>query len=784
MSQLRNLVLPILLAVMPMQTFAQDIPAPVNMAPIIAYLLSDSSTPPPAGDTIPPNFTSSNTADVNENETTIINITTDDSSATLTLGGTDADKFNLDGSILSFKVAPNYEVDAKTYSVTITAKDSSNNSNTQTITISVLDINEHSPIFNNLDSSFTIAENSPFSIDLNATDADGTSSINYSLNGTDKDFFNLVGNTVSFNTNPDYEEQANYSLIAEASDGTNTTTKAFTVNLNNVAETAPTLAGVGTIMFDEDTAIGTVISSGDLLSDSGDTEITSFTLAGDDHEHFAVSLDGTLSVNHDLDYDLRSLYELTAIAANTIGNSNQVSININLTEASGVATLGTFNEHISEHITQSTSIGSINVIDDGGSEITYYELFGTDNDKFLINSNGAVSTAAGSSFNFEDKALYELSMYATNSSGNSQVVDFTVTITDANDNPAVSASITHEINEEEPFSFNIGASDEDGDSLTYTFSYGGDTLDGITLGSSTGIVSIDTPIKTYEERSSYTFGVYVSDGGGNNVETEITLQVININTPLYANHVTYNTNQTSDLSDDELYIYFNKAIDTDSLNSDKSVDFDITGTGAIGTSPTVEFNSDLSRITFKAFDSGDGAIKFVTGADTIAISEASSIEANDLLHSNPDNESAPIVEKIIPILKTGGTEDSDGANRSYILFPKRKTAPAGETMLRDVVTNLIWQDYSTTASMTDIGTYCSDITYGGYSDWRTPTLKELRTIVDYGKAENTPKISSQFNFTNTDHWFAIHGANTTTISFSTAHTTSGFDPKYMRCVRN
>jgi len=69
-----------------------------------------------------------------------------DAGTTLTysIGGTDASKFNINTSTgaLSFKAAPNFEVDAKTYSVTVTATDGGNLSATQTVSVSVSDVNE------------------------------------------------------------------------------------------------------------------------------------------------------------------------------------------------------------------------------------------------------------------------------------------------------------------------------------------------------------------------------------------------------------------------------------------------------------------------------------------------------------------------------------------------------------------------------------------------------------------------------------------------------------------
>ena len=59
----------------------------------------------------------------------------------------------------------------------------------------------------------------------------------------------------------------------------------------------------------------------------------------------------------------------------------------------------------------------------------------------------------------------------------------------------------------------------------------------------------------------------------------------------------------------------------------------------------------------------------------------------------------------------------------------------GNGIVRDNVTGLEWQ--SDTAPgvylWDDAKTYCDNLTLGGYSDWRLPTIKELSTIVDWSR---------------------------------------------------
>jgi len=79
-------------------------------------------------------------------------------------------------------------------------------------------------------------------------------------------------------------------------------------------------------------------------------------------------------------------------------------------------------------------------------------------------------------------------------------------------------------------------------------------------------------------------------------------------------------------------------------------------------------------------------------------------------------------------------------------------------IVTDNVTKLQWQDNEDTKTIEknweDAKSYCSSLSLGGYNDWRLPTRKELKSIVDYGKHD--PTIDSTFvNVTSCGYWTSI-----------------------------
>lgn len=90
-----------------------------------------------------------------------------------------------------------------------------------------------------------------------------------------------------------------------------------------------------------------------------------------------------------------------------------------------------------------------------------------------------------------------------------------------------------------------------------------------------------------------------------------------------------------------------------------------------------------------------------------------------------------------PVLKTGQTAvyqtGDDGTYQTGIA--RSYTRDNANGIVTDNTTGLIWQDNTVSPVMnwTSAGTYCEDLTLGGQTDWRLPSVSELRTLVDKGR---------------------------------------------------
>ena len=159
------------------------------------------------------------------------------------MGGTDSASFGITGTTGQITVGtgttPDFETKLR-YEVTVTATDSSNLSDTITVTINVTAGNDP-PIFATDTATRRVAENTPASTNLgdafSATDADNNN-LTYTLEGTDAASFDIVSTSGQLQTKAalDYEAKASYSVTVKAADASASGTINVTITVTDVNE--------------------------------------------------------------------------------------------------------------------------------------------------------------------------------------------------------------------------------------------------------------------------------------------------------------------------------------------------------------------------------------------------------------------------------------------------------------------------------------------------------------------------------------------------------------------
>ena len=158
---------------------------------------------------------------------------------TYTLGGTDAASFDIVDTSGQLRTKAPLDHETKdSYTVTVTATDPGNASDTIDVTITVTDVNEAPEVTGQ--ASINYAENGTEPVHTYVASDPESNPITWSLTGADSSAFSIGGGALTFVTPPDYEAAADanndndYLVTVEASDGTNTESLDVTVTITDV----------------------------------------------------------------------------------------------------------------------------------------------------------------------------------------------------------------------------------------------------------------------------------------------------------------------------------------------------------------------------------------------------------------------------------------------------------------------------------------------------------------------------------------------------------------------
>ncbi|MGM0589960.1 MAG: cadherin domain-containing protein [Bacteroidota bacterium] len=516
-----------------------------------------------------PVFTSANTADVDENQTAVLSVTTTDADSNPSVtysvtGGADQGQFGIDGSTgeLSFASAPDYENPADSdsdneYEVTITADDGTFTTD-QTITVTVQDLNDNTPVISSA-SSVTIDEELAVDsevIDVEASDADPSDNLTYSITdnpNADEDSdaaFSIDASTGVVSVNDagdlDREDAASVSLTVQVSDGTNTTDQTITVNLDDVNEFTPVVTASQSFDVAEDASNGDAV--GVVAGSDADATATlqSWAItAGNDDGLFAIDASsGQVSIadNSTLDYETATSYSITLTVSDGTNTSAAETVTVNITDVNDNAPVFT-SANSADVDENQTAVLSVTTTDaDSNPSVTYSVTGGADQGQFSIDgSTGELSFASAPDYenpaDSDSDNEYEVTITADDGTFTTDQA-ITVTVQDLNDNvPVISSASSVTIDEELANGsevIDVEASDADpSDNLTYSITSNpnvdSDGDDAFSIDASTGVVSVnDAGDLDRELNESLSVEVAVSDGT-NTVSQTITVDLNDVN---------------------------------------------------------------------------------------------------------------------------------------------------------------------------------------------------------------------------------------------------------------
>ncbi|XP_076089767.1 protocadherin Fat 4-like [Mytilus galloprovincialis] len=498
-------------------------------------------------------------------------------SVILTVAGTDADDILTDGNgNISFSIIDgdptndfqmnvtsgelettkqlDYEI-TTSYSLVVRAVDRAGDSQslsaTAFITVSVTNVNEFDPVFND-----TFISSIDEDIDIGApvltvftTDGDSgiAGDVYYSCMHT-KFYVDSETGTLYLKDNIDYETTTSYEVNITATDkgspARNETTSAM-ITVNDVNDNNPECyPSLYTTILGEDAAIGTTFVTLTCTdADSSDNGNLSYTITSVNtvagSGSFTIDSNASISTTSGLDFENTEnhILVINVTDGGTIQRSTTVTVNLAVTDVNEhdpVFSSTTYQFSISEATSIGTVVQNISATDSDSADLVYY-YFNSTNSAFDIDYvTGEVKVK--SALDKEINPSYSIVVIALDSgtvnSSRSTSATIEITILDENEKPPMFLTSLYIVSLSENSSIGssvvtLNATDSDNDNVTYTI-ISGNMFTIFTLNSTTGLLELNSSLD-YENSTSHSLIVQAEDTRGLSSTGTVKLVVVAYN---------------------------------------------------------------------------------------------------------------------------------------------------------------------------------------------------------------------------------------------------------------
>ena len=364
--------------------------------------------------------------------------------------------------------------------------------------------------------------------------------LTFSIYGAGCSSFSVHSNTgvVSLAQALDYEQDSQIILTVQVSDGRGgLATTTLTVNVNDLND-VPVFQGTpfNTIACENLPHSTSVLQITATDQDSNDT--LTYALSGTNSSHFQISSStGLILTAQELDYEVLSFYSLTVSVSDGSTTVSQ-PLTITITDANDSPSFldAPYSVQVNEN--------DISVLDfsvnasDPDNDTLHFTLSGSRSSHFTIHSLTGLVTLT-QSLNFEDAAIYVLTVTISDGEGGVNVTTLTVEVIDQNDSPSFSntpfsAAIDENIDIGTQVVLASALDEDENSTLTYALAGANSSDFAVSI---TGIISTAGEIN-FESCSSYSLTISVSDGT-TTVTTPLTVTVNDMNDPPMFSNASY-----------------------------------------------------------------------------------------------------------------------------------------------------------------------------------------------------------------------------------------------------
>ena len=342
--------------------------------------------------------------------------------------------FELVGNQLFLKEGANIDYEeSQTHSVALKVTDTAGNSFVKVFYIEVEDINETPTL--EVVSSVTVEEDGSKVISFNAVDVDAGDTVHTiasAANGT----VTVDGNSGEITYTPDTNFNGSDTITVTTTDDDGTqVVKTVSVTVNDIND-APTLEVVSTATVDEDGSKTISFSAGDL---DGTVSTTASAANG------TVTVDGNSGeITYTPNADFNGADTITVTTTDDDGAQVVKTVSVTVNSVNDPVSIVTDSDAeantVAENSANGTTVGiTASAVDLDGETITYSVVDGSGNEitngPFTVDATtGVVTVRDGSQLDYETASSHDIYIKASSSDGTSSTKQFTIDLTDINEN--------------------------------------------------------------------------------------------------------------------------------------------------------------------------------------------------------------------------------------------------------------------------------------------------------------------------------------------------------------
>ncbi|XP_021371826.1 cadherin-23-like isoform X5 [Mizuhopecten yessoensis] len=458
--------------------------------------------------------------------------------------------FAVDATSGSITLASTLDYETTTsYVISITATDGGGTTATGSVTVSVTDANDNSPIFSPSAYVVEMAESTAASatvVTLTCADADAADTVSYSIasGNTGSKFSVTAAGEITLAATIDYDTETTfYTLSVEATDSTTTATATVKITVTGTNEDTPAFATNPTVSLAESSRVGTAVTTYTATdTDASPHDITTYAITAVTNTgsaYFTIdATTGTITLAKTLDYDTTTSYQITVTATDGGGlvGSGTVTLSVtNVNDNTPACPSSSYTFTVAETASSGTTVTTL-VCTDGDSDTLAYTISSGNADACfsLGSATGVLTTACTLDY---DTGSQSYSLAVEISDGTlSSTATVDVVLSAANDNnPSFASNPTVSLAE----STSVGtavttytAADSDlspHDIISYDITAATNSGTSVfTIDSTSGSITLSSALD-YETTTSYVITVVATDGGGSTDTGSVTVSVTNVN---------------------------------------------------------------------------------------------------------------------------------------------------------------------------------------------------------------------------------------------------------------